>query len=646
MHQHAPGCPARARLDRRLRDAVSRTGCSAAGHRSLPNTGRHMLTPQRLQVSCPAVEQDTELPSSGRAHNDSDLIHALFQTEQPTLVEDVAAELDYAARLNKRVLAASSLPLLCDLVQQEAPQFDYLTTSHALYRLSILCHAYFTQLQSAHLTSREAQQAAWIEYVEPALQTLGQLLIRHMDELDAWGVAISFWAYGKLQCSDEAAFAALCERGLAIMDEFNAVDCASTLVGIARLRVRPRCQREFLEHLLAHTADLLSHVDAWSSQEVANVLWGLSKIGAAGPSRRSLLEGLLEMTLWRLEEFSVQQLAIVVYSCGRMRLRLPQQLAKITHHIAVQAQNMNPLDAAHVMWGCAKVDFTPGATLLERLPGVMVPRLSEFKPQEVCMLLYGYGHLRQCSPVLLEGVAAACSSRLHEFSSQDLCVTLWSYGMVQYSPADTTLFDNACRVLLSRANRLLPLELTMAIKGFARAGYQPPPEFMRQVAQLAMQKLHQFSPMEYSQLLWAYAALGYRDVALFEAVVGHTINALQTWTRRLPKTTVDTIIWSCERVGFWPQSLVDTAEMRGVFVKTGSRGAAAHEEMEVISGLPQQTDGSSDEEDEDSSSSSSSLGVEAGAAESSSSSSGGLNGFGDQLGAMHSAAALTAPSTV
>lgn len=280
--------------------------------------------------------------------------------------------------------SASSLPLLCDLVQQEAPQFDYLTTSHALYRLSILCHAYFTQLQSAHLTSREAQQAAWIEYVEPALQTLGQLLIRHMDELDAWGVAISFWAYGKLQCSDEAAFAALCERGLAIMDEFNAVDCASTLVGIARLRVRPRCQREFLEHLLAHTADLLSHVDAWSSQEVANVLWGLSKIGAAGPSRRSLLEGLLEMTLWRLEEFSVQQLAIVVYSCGRMRLRLPQQLAKITHHIAAQAQNMNPLDAAHVMWGCAKVDFTPGATLLERLPGVMVPRLSEFKPQVGC----------------------------------------------------------------------------------------------------------------------------------------------------------------------------------------------------------------------------------------------------------------------
>jgi hypothetical protein len=54
--------------------------------------------------------------------------------------------------------------------------------------------------------------------------------------------------------------------------------------------------------------------------------------------------------------------------------------------------------------------------------------------QEVCNLLYGYGHLRQCSPELLEGVAKACSPRLHEFSTQDLCLTIWSYGMVQYCP--------------------------------------------------------------------------------------------------------------------------------------------------------------------------------------------------------------------
>lgn len=135
-------------------------------------------------------------------------------------------------------------------------------------------------------------------------------------------------------------------------------------------------------------------------------------------------------------------------------------------------------------------------------------------------------------------------------------------------------------MLLSRSNNLLPLQLAMAVKGFARAGYQPPTEFMRQVAQLAMQKLHQFSPIEYAQLLWAYGELGYRDVALFESVVAHTVHLLQTWTRRLPKTTVDVIVWSCLRVGFWPQMLVDTAEMRGVIVRMPSEANRA--EMEPL----------------------------------------------------------------
>lgn len=266
-------------------------------------------------------------------------------------------------------------------MQREAANFDYRSASHALFRLSWLCHAYFTQLQSAHLTSREAQQAAWLEYVEPALQTLGQLMIRHMGSCDAWAVSMCFWAYGSLQCNDEAVFAALCERGLQIMNEFTAIDCASTLMGIAKLRVRPRCQREFVDHLLSHTHELLSAVDAWGSQEVANVLWALSRIGAAGPSRRALLEALLEMTLWRLSDFQIRELAVILYSCGRMRLRLPAQLARITDHIAGHLEEVSPLDAAHVMWGCAKVDFKPGLQLLDELPNVMLHRLGEFKPQ-------------------------------------------------------------------------------------------------------------------------------------------------------------------------------------------------------------------------------------------------------------------------
>jgi hypothetical protein len=284
--------------------------------------------------------------------------------------------------------SAGSLPLLCELIQAEGAAFDHKLTSHALYRLSILCHAYFTQLQSAHLTSQEAQQAAWLRFVDPALKTLGQLLLQHAHACDPWSVAISLWAYGNLQCSEEAVLAALSERGLQLVHTFTALDCASALVGIAKLRVRPRSQREFVDHLLQHTHLLLTHVEEWGTQEVTSVVWALSKLGAAGPARRPLLEGLVEMSLWRLQDFKVCELVIIISSLGRLRLRLPLQLIKLTNYLSGRLSALGPQDAANLMWAFAKLDFKP-TQLLDQLPAVVMDRLGTFKPQvRVCVLAW------------------------------------------------------------------------------------------------------------------------------------------------------------------------------------------------------------------------------------------------------------------
>jgi hypothetical protein len=189
--------------------------------------------------------------------------------------------------------------------------------------------------------------------------------------------------------------------------------------------------------------------------------------------------------------------------------------------------------------------------------------------QEVCNLVYGYARLHHCSPHLLDGVAKACAPRLHEFSTQDLVLTLWSYGQLEYQPADGgVLFQTACAVLLDRLDTLHPAQVTIAMKGFARAAYAPSDAFMATMAALAIDQLKLFRPIEFSQLLWSYAALGYRDVALFEAVVAHAVQLLQTWQQPLNKTTVDTVVWCCQRVGYWPQALIDIAEVRGIYVRT------------------------------------------------------------------------------
>jgi hypothetical protein len=283
-----------------------------------------------------------------------------------------------------RLLAAcrsGSLPLLCELIQAEAHNFTHKVASAALYRLSLLCHAYFTQLQSAHLTSQEAQQAAWVKYVDPALRTLGQLLLQHIDSADPWTVSISLWAYGHLQWSEEAVVEALSMRGMQLLHEYNTVDCASSLVGLARLSgPRARSQREFVEQLMQHTHVLLSHVDEWTPADITSVVWALSQLGAAGPARRPLLQGLVEMTLWRLQEFGVKEIVITTYSLGRLRMRLPAQMVKLTNQIMKRLQELNPQDAANLVYSCAKVQFKQ-PELLQKLPEVVISQLSSFKPQ-------------------------------------------------------------------------------------------------------------------------------------------------------------------------------------------------------------------------------------------------------------------------
>ena len=274
-----------------------------------------------------------------------------------------------------------SLPLLCELVQAEAHQFDQKVTSQALHRLSILCHAYFTQLQSAHLTSQEAQQAAWVKYVDPALKTLGQLLLQHMDSCDSWTVSLSLWAYGHLQYSEDAILAALSERGSQLLHDFNTTDCAAALVGMAKLTgTRTRSQREFMEQLMTHTHLLLGHVDEWSVPDIVSVVWALSQLGAAGPARRPLLQGLVEMALWRLHEFGMRELVITIYSLGRLRMRLPLQMVKLTNEVMKHLNELKPQDAANLVYSCAKVQFKR-PELLQKLPEAVLGKLSSFKTQ-------------------------------------------------------------------------------------------------------------------------------------------------------------------------------------------------------------------------------------------------------------------------
>ncbi|KAI8465408.1 MAG: hypothetical protein J3K34DRAFT_473484 [Monoraphidium minutum] len=538
--------------------------------------------PCRLRVSCPAVEQDLEAPStSGRGVLADGYIHSLFAGAPGPSPEPVegAPPLEPPEPVNimgARIKSAETLPQLLELIRAEGPSFRPRDTSAALHQLAVLHRLVFTRLRAPalHHGGRDGGAAAARgEIVAPAAAALSALVVRQAEGLDAWGVSLALWSYGVLDYRDEAALGALCRRGGAALRGFAPIDIASALVGWARLRARTRPQREFVDQLLAHALDSLSAAPGdWRPQELANAAWALSKIGAAGPGRRALLDTLMDVVQWRLEDFNVQELTTLVYAYARMHYRIPSALNRISNKISHHLDLLSPQDAANMMWGFARLAFKPGRQLLDRLPVAVAGRLHEFKPQELCNLLYGYGVLRHHHPLLMDAAAASAAPRLAEFSTQDIVLTLWSLGAVRHAPADAALLDAAAAALLARRKKLLPLQIAVALKAFAKVGHQPPAGLIAELGAAALEKLPAFKPVELCHLMWAYAHLGYRDVRLVEAVVAHVVGLLQGPGPPLPKITVDTIVWAAQRVGFWPQMLIDTAEMRGVYVKYAGNG--------------------------------------------------------------------------
>ena len=319
------------------------------------------------------------------------------------------------------------------------------------------------------------------------LALLSAIAARHADDLDAWGVALSIWALGRLGHHDDALLTALCRRGAAVLRDFKPVDCAQALAGWARLRPpRARAQRAFVDALAAHTLDQLSGaVGGWKPSELATVAWALSRgvgsgasgasggagsgssaaaaatAASAGPAaRRALLGTLMDVAQWRLDDFGPGDLAVLVSAYARLHCRMPAALARIAaklaplppggggggrarggggggraHHAKARAP-LEPRDAAMLLWGFSRLGFRPAGPLLERLAATVAARADEFAPRELAAALYALGLLRCPHAGALEAAARAAAARAGDMSAQELTMVLWAFGVLRYAPPE------------------------------------------------------------------------------------------------------------------------------------------------------------------------------------------------------------------
>lgn len=566
----------------------------------------------------PAARSIEQLASSPRAHPDSPIVppDPIAQRSLLDAADTLSASLDPGSsadadrfptgydsptfmeslRINTRLVQAATLSDLECILYEELPAIDacdlgcvnlstsfYQTTrlwgeaegqTHAAARDSGLADVrgeiqrLRAQVQSRppcmHVPGYSISRVLTDKYCVQQLNPVLVLLRPHLLKMPArkivqpYDLAISLWCIAKLQLEDEELFQKLTERTSSMVQRLKPTDMAMVMWACGKLR----CGSTMLCSQL--TVAAMSRVPDFKPCELSMFVWGMCYTGQQSPE---ILRGAAKRMLESPEEFSNEELVRLMWSFTRMRwkeARVNQVHVRIFSEITKpkRLQKFSPQDCANVLWSMAQMHVFAEPEDLDMLADVKCGQLHRFQERELANLVYGYGAQRHWHEGLMTAAAAEVLLRKDRFLDKELCMFLWAVGVLGVAPGGELFLASVCKELHTRAHKLRPLSISNAMKAFAKLQYLPPADTMDAFSEAAVASLDQFSMAELSNLLWAYAQLGWMDEELFEAAEEYTMDNMHMCT----KHHVSSIANSFKASGYLCHRMVTVARNHGFYV--------------------------------------------------------------------------------
>eukprot|EP00197_Chlamydomonas_leiostraca_P009934 CAMPEP_0202871020 /NCGR_PEP_ID=MMETSP1391-20130828/17519_1 /ASSEMBLY_ACC=CAM_ASM_000867 /TAXON_ID=1034604 /ORGANISM="Chlamydomonas leiostraca, Strain SAG 11-49" /LENGTH=915 /DNA_ID=CAMNT_0049551725 /DNA_START=262 /DNA_END=3010 /DNA_ORIENTATION=+ len=511
-----------------------------------------------LQGKCAAIDQDTELgaaPMPAAVLLDAADLQSSQQDTPPSRRQII----------NRKIKAAGNLLELHAVVAAEGPvSFDIANTSHALSRLAKLHSSYSQQLRRAGLLTPAAEAAAREDWVGPCLAVLSPLLMDHLEQAEAWDVAMSLYAYALMDHYDRSVFDALCSRACVLAPSFKPVDCANIMYAFGRFgHYHPELLRAIPQVLLYHMYDA-------KPGELSQVLWGYGRLRVPGAPGKVFLEAMCDTLHHSMAAFRPQELANTMWALarlghhpGRAVLQRSESLmlarlgpaperrrsddseeqaehggssngvpyANGVHSEAAQeagsdapqlnGSTQHSLD--HLLGaGSAQVvaSHTSEAASSSRAQQQRPP-MQRMVPQDVSNMLWAYGRMRYKAAALLDTLPLHLGRWLHAWSVSDLCCLLVGYTHARHYHRG--VLDAVAPLLASRAHELTLSELVVPFWAYGIFQHKPPtcPGFLDTLTSVLVERLRGARPQTYSMLAKACANLRYTpDVLLHQMALG------------------------------------------------------------------------------------------------------------------------------
>lgn len=536
-------------------------------------SGRQNLPGRCLQVSRTALEPDTQHASS-RAPVTGHGIDI-----------DALAPLTPRRVMNRRIKGCKALKPLTELIRQDIAGFDSVNTSFALYKLGRLHSDTLHGLAALGREQLNSHRQTYREDVLPAAEALTARLHQVIQDFEPWDTTLSLRAYAALRHYDEATISLLCNRALETSLLLKPIDCANAMVCLAELGFRPQ---ELLKQIVRA---MLDNIEECNPVEVANVMWGFARLQChPGPV---FLGAVAHKVSWQAQQFSSQELVTVLWSLVRLNHDVDERILRNTEVVLVgRLQYLAPQELSMAAWSFARLNYK-AVDFLDELPQYAIPQLNSFKSEELCFLLSGYGFARHFHRVLLDAVAGTVQYRLDTMRPREVAVVAWAYGVFGHRPAPPEFSRSLAQALKKHMPDFTAQGLAMVAKAMALLQWRSD-MLLQQLVELAEERMHEFKPLELSQLLWSLYQLRCTQQSIYQTVIRRCFALLQNpqgpyYWQMLNHKVINSIVAVCERIGFVPFTLIDFAESKGVRVRQPSREAlTSFDEGDVSLGQQQQ----------------------------------------------------------
>lgn len=258
-------------------------------------------------------------------------------------------------------------------------------------------------------------------------EMLRQVIVKHVDSMDAIAVAKAMWMFGKSNIPLGSARVPLTRAAVRESDKMSGNRVADVLWGFGRRKVR----LHDVEQAPLKRA-VLKGVGEMSVRSLSYTLWAFATLDMR---LGDVQEPLINAVVQQAGSMKAQAVTYTLWSFSKLNIDPGDAKAPLLKAVKLQLNSMNPRQVSQIMYALAKLGLELG-DLEEPLRNVVAKKSQKMSDVEAANVLWAFGKLELGLEAALKPLMAAIAKDAHVMPPWGVSRSMWALAKLQVHPGD------------------------------------------------------------------------------------------------------------------------------------------------------------------------------------------------------------------